>query len=130
MDKSGENPFDIWGPPLELDEFSVAPEPENEDAEDAIVPSEGASTKGTPEPDVLDRLGDELDALESGTEPTVSSKAYKGIQRALARRDAEMAALRQQYEQSLARQAKYEEDLASINAATNLNWKVLNSNLE
>jgi hypothetical protein len=145
LDKSGENPFDIWGPPLELDEFSVAPEPENEDAEDATVPSEltgtrtgsadgnavkGASAKETPEPDVLDRLGDELDALESGTEPTVSSKAYKGIQRALARRDAEMAALRQQYEQSLARQAKYEEDLASINAATNLNWKVLNSNLE
>lgn len=130
MDKSGENPFDIWGPPLELDEFSVAPEPENEDAEDATIPSEEASAKKDPEPDVLDRLGEELDALESGTEPTVSSKAYKGIQRALARRDAEAANLRKQLEESLARQAKYEEDLSSINAATNLNWQVLNSNLE
>lgn len=133
MDKEGENPFDIWGPPLEIDEFSTAPELENEDAEDAISseePNASAKAKTSPETDVLDRLGSELEELADGKDTSNSSKAIKGLQRVVARKDNEIATLRQQHQELLARQAALEEQQASLNSATALTWNVLNSNLE
>lgn len=135
MDKESENSaFDIWPEPLEIDEFTVAPDEENEAEEDANLAADGKAPAKETEPGELEQLGDALEAMAEGKEPTVSSKAYKGLQKVLAKKDAQIAALEREYREALARidqrQSQVEDRVSAVGEYTNLTFNQLTANLE
>ena len=93
MSNSESSPTDIFGDDASFDELEAFEFGENQDEEDAQSGQE-QEQQAPPTPDPLDVLAEELELSADGKESATPSKAYKGIQRTLAKRDREINELR------------------------------------